>query len=248
MSRNLASTSCDFCTEEVRLVEEPRPLAPADAGVYYTAFAGLTVANAECATCKAKYLAWIRVEVDRPFFDLSFRSTFNDEPGEADKPDPELFAATAEGQAQAMLANLEASLPEPLEKLIGWKRADDLCAAARTLFQEHGIPLVAGGGMILGREVLAHLPEGCTPSLLLMRAPDDTNVIIITSLPDDPFVAGIALSDMLVHWAGAYSELADVPVKVAVARILEGFNAERANPTDAPRTLLAHRGADEPDN
>lgn len=66
-------------------------------------YEGMIVANAECVDCCAKYLAWIDqracvgygelTEHDRrvsaesgTFFDMSFRSSFDDEPGKADMP------------------------------------------------------------------------------------------------------------------------------------------------------------------
>jgi hypothetical protein len=96
MSRNLCATDCYFCRSDVRLVEAPRHVELRDVGPRYaTEYDGLIVADAECTACGGKYLAW----VDWPnghehwhkrdcddFRDLSFRSTFNDEPGEADMP------------------------------------------------------------------------------------------------------------------------------------------------------------------
>jgi hypothetical protein len=107
MSRNLGRTDCYFCHGEVVLVEPERLITRDDCGGYYDdrgggyAYAGAIVASAECKTCLAKYLAWINMTAckgygshpyferskDAPFFDLSFRSTFNDEPGEEDLPE-----------------------------------------------------------------------------------------------------------------------------------------------------------------
>jgi len=99
VSRNLGQTHCEFCMGDVRLVEEPRPITRKDADWYFAMFEGMRVANAECVDCEAKYLAWVddtalvRNESrhppptpETPFFDLSFRSTFNDEHGPADVP------------------------------------------------------------------------------------------------------------------------------------------------------------------
>jgi len=102
MSRNLASTHCDFCGAYPTLIETPRPITPEEAGQYFAEYEGLLVANADCPCCGAWYLAWVdereRVKKypgfsDRfpyedgvPFVDLSFRSTFNDEPGQLDLP------------------------------------------------------------------------------------------------------------------------------------------------------------------
>ena len=103
MSRNIGRTDCYFCDGHVQMTETSREATRADVGRYYDTsadgfgFAGMVCANAECLDCEAEYLAWVSLKrcagyVDRPryedspFFDLSFRSTFNDEPGEADMP------------------------------------------------------------------------------------------------------------------------------------------------------------------
>lgn len=100
MSRNIASVTCEFCKEPVELTEEPRPITANDCGAtYYPAHAGMLVANAQCGLCLAKYLAWVGAGTnprmtpwwgnagdETKFFDLSFRSTFNDEPGPDDLP------------------------------------------------------------------------------------------------------------------------------------------------------------------
>ena len=94
MSRNLCKTCCHFCSEAVELDEEPRLVTEAETGRnYYPAYRSMLVANATCTVCEAQYLAWIdypaphsRGPGDLPFVDLSFRSTFNDEPGAADAP------------------------------------------------------------------------------------------------------------------------------------------------------------------
>ena len=99
MSRNLGSTSCYFCYEQPVLVEQRRPITEADCGAYYGEFKGMQVANAECPVCEAKYLAWVDAKAlggfghlgrdadpEIGFVDLSFRSSFDDEPGPDDMP------------------------------------------------------------------------------------------------------------------------------------------------------------------
>lgn len=86
MSRNLARTDCYFCGGHVVDVEEPREITAEDCGAYLETYAGMTVANAECRVCGAKYLAWVTTLFSWHGRDLSFRSTFNDEPGDADMP------------------------------------------------------------------------------------------------------------------------------------------------------------------
>lgn len=95
MSRNLLRTECYFCGHEVSMVEKPRLITHEEARVYFNEYAGMTVANAECGACEAQYLAWVAPPpgdrptdpyAEGPFYDLSFRSTFNDEPGDDDMP------------------------------------------------------------------------------------------------------------------------------------------------------------------
>lgn len=97
MSRNLASTRCDHCgADRVKVTGRAHQLTKEEAGYYYDEFNGLVVADAECDLCRAKYIAWVddsncqvshqrRHEGNQKgFFDLSYRSSFNDEPGSAD--------------------------------------------------------------------------------------------------------------------------------------------------------------------
>lgn len=104
MSRNLLSTCCNQCGADcVRMTGPVRDISAEDARAYLNEFRGLRVADAECAWCRTKYLAWVspqRVHRYWPFraghdmdpdgadgfYDLSYRSTFDDEPGEADLP------------------------------------------------------------------------------------------------------------------------------------------------------------------
>ena len=93
MSRNLCRRDCYYCNSVVDLVEEQRPITEQETGCYYDEYKDMSVANAQCSVCEAKYLAWIHypessgIEKEgAPFVDLSFRSTFNDEPGPEDAP------------------------------------------------------------------------------------------------------------------------------------------------------------------
>lgn len=110
MSRNLCETRCCECpAPRVALVERPRPIEKADAGPYFGEFEKMIVANAECPLCGAQYLAWVdergrepyvfpegsrisgthaftrHADEENDYFDLSYRSTFDDEPGESDR-------------------------------------------------------------------------------------------------------------------------------------------------------------------
>ena len=98
MSRNICDgDNCYYCYASVRADEKPRLATKDDVGRYTETYEGrLWVAHATCPRCEAKYLAWYsRVPFPRGspsllcedhIVDLSFRSTFNDEPGPADKP------------------------------------------------------------------------------------------------------------------------------------------------------------------
>lgn len=101
MSRNLCRTDCSFCSGRVVLVGATRPILRSDTGIYFDEYEGMVVADAECIDCAGKYLAWVddraRVKNRRwssernedtppPFFDLSFRASFNDEPASEDLP------------------------------------------------------------------------------------------------------------------------------------------------------------------
>lgn len=93
MSRNLANGNvCDFCNEAQVVIVGPAALITEEqAGAYFAEYdvLDLKVADAECKLCLAKYLAWVswsKSAAVEPLFDLSFRSTFNDAPGDADLP------------------------------------------------------------------------------------------------------------------------------------------------------------------
>lgn len=99
MSRNLLSINCARCGGFVKPEEDPRPITSEEAGRYYEEYEGMLVANGLCVICGAKYLGWVdettrtrafrharKAAVFEPFIDLSYRSTFNDEPSEDDLP------------------------------------------------------------------------------------------------------------------------------------------------------------------
>lgn len=96
MSLNLCKTECDVCGSTVKITGVPYRVEKTD--LYQ---AGRLVADAICTVCGAKYVAWMsarpgdvygsrdsdrRQLMDHGFFDLSYRSTFNDEPGVEDLP------------------------------------------------------------------------------------------------------------------------------------------------------------------
>lgn len=99
MSRNLASQCCYFCgldSEEFTFEEEPRLITKEDAGAYLDEYGKMMVAHVHCPNCKAKYTAWCSGGfLDQHDWhgdglkirDMSFRSTWNDEPGEDDMPE-----------------------------------------------------------------------------------------------------------------------------------------------------------------
>lgn len=98
MSRNLLRTECHG---PVDLEESPRPITASEAGQYFEEYEGMLVANATCPHCRAKYLAWVderprlrnslrRAPESGGIVDLSYRSTFDDEPGYDDLPEFEV--------------------------------------------------------------------------------------------------------------------------------------------------------------
>lgn len=124
MSRNLGHTNCRHCPGDVALIEAARPLTVDDVGEhYFREYEGMIVAEADCLGCGAEYLAWIdqrpitgnwgrlyrgwaqSTRDGEPFFDLSYRSTFNDEPGEEDLPKRAYVSPT-----DAKIAALEADV------------------------------------------------------------------------------------------------------------------------------------------
>lgn len=138
MSRNLGRTNCYFCYGDVVLVEKPREATRKDAGVYFDTspegygYRGMICAHAECEDCAAKYLAYVdmskcpgfghhyrpRLHDDPAFFDLSFRSSFNDEPGEEDLPDYQIVSVPL---TKAQCAALEC-LPMSVRRCRPWPR------------------------------------------------------------------------------------------------------------------------------
>jgi len=103
MSRNIGQTECARCNASVATTGPDHPITEDEAHGYFEEFEGLLVADAKCENCGALYLAWVdsttrlrpavvfgvdlsQEKGDGPFFDLSYRSSFNDEPGEGDLP------------------------------------------------------------------------------------------------------------------------------------------------------------------
>ena len=97
MSRNLCRTTCYYCDSPVLPKEEPRLATKFDVGRYTEQYEGrLWCAAAVCPACRATYLAWYSdtpwprestvPECQEEIMDLSFRSSFDDEPDDADLP------------------------------------------------------------------------------------------------------------------------------------------------------------------
>jgi hypothetical protein len=55
------------------------------------------------------------------------------------------------------------------------------------------------------------------------------------AIGSDPAIFGIAMVDALRHGALAYAQAVGIGEEEALARIMEGFDAEMNNPTDEPR-------------
>lgn len=102
MSRNLCRTDCDVCGAEPVTLGAIRRITKEDAGRYFHEYQGMLVADAECPDCNARYLAWVKPAPGHRethgfygpiYYDLSYRSTFNDEPGPEDLPVPDVVEA-----------------------------------------------------------------------------------------------------------------------------------------------------------
>ena len=64
-----------------------------------------------------------------------------------------------------------------------------------------------------------------------------TAIIDPRGLGADPGLFGLALMDAARHAAIAYSQAVNISEEEALERILEFFDAERANPTDDPTQI-----------
>ena len=88
---------------------------------------------------------------------------------------------------------------------------------------------VSGFGVLAGSHEFARLwaePGGPMTCIIEPRA-----------LGADPFLFGMAMVDAIGHGAKAYAHALGIPEEEAHARIWEGLDAERANPTDTPREI-----------
>ena len=66
-----------------------------------------------------------------------------------------------------------------------------------------------------------------------------TCLIDPTVVGPDPLLFGIAIMDCIRHGAKAYEQAVSVSEEHALQRILEGFDAERAKPTDTPQQIIS---------
>jgi len=66
---------------------------------------------------------------------------------------------------------------------------------------------------------------------------EQTFIIEPRALGADPFLFGMAMVDAIRHAAIAYSRAVNISEGQALARIMEGFQAELENPTDEPKPL-----------
>ncbi len=86
-----------------------------------------------------------------------------------------------------------------------------------------GIPALAGG-----------------EEFLRMWKQSNGNVLCVidpAALGADPMLFGLAIVDAVRHGAKAYAQAVNVDEEHAFERIMDGVNAELANPTDTPRPL-----------
>lgn len=64
-----------------------------------------------------------------------------------------------------------------------------------------------------------------------------TCLIDPAKLGADPFLFGMAMVDAIRHGAKAYAHAVNISEDHALGRILDGFDAERDNPTDSPSRI-----------
>jgi hypothetical protein len=88
------------------------------------------------------------------------------------------------------------------------------------------------------------LLEGASEFLRMWTRPEGPVTCFIDPTPigADPFILGLALMDCVGHGANAYAQALGISAEEAMERILEGFDAERDNPTDAPVSLTGQGG------
>ncbi|HMO75415.1 MAG TPA: DUF5076 domain-containing protein [Sphingopyxis sp.] len=86
-----------------------------------------------------------------------------------------------------------------------------------------GIPALAGG------EEFLRMWKQANGNILCVIDP--------ARLGADPMLFGLAIVDAIRHGAKAYAHAVNVSEDHAYERIMEGVNAELANPTDVPRPL-----------
>ena len=75
---------------------------------------------------------------------------------------------------------------------------------------------------------------------LRMWKPKDSGAICIVeprNLQPDPFIFGMLMVDAIKHAARAWSQAVNITEEEALARIFEGFDAERGMSTDDIRQL-----------
>src|SRR3954465_681048 len=91
---------------------------------------------------------------------------------------------------------------------------------------------------------LEPLLDGASEFLRMWNRPGGPVTCVIDPVPvgADPFGFGLALMDCVGHGANAYAQVLGISAEEAIARILEGFDAERENPTDTPASLTDHGG------
>jgi hypothetical protein len=83
------------------------------------------------------------------------------------------------------------------------------------------------------------LLDGASEFARLWAMPGGPTTCLINpgALGADPFLFGMAMVDSIRHGAKAYAQAVGISDEEALARIFEGFDAERANPTDEPQQI-----------
>ncbi len=85
--------------------------------------------------------------------------------------------------------------------------------------------------------------DGAEEFARLWYGPADKATCLIDphGLAPDPFVFGVVMVDCIRHGAKAYAQAVGISEADALARIWQGFDAERANPTDTPKQVSPTR-------
>lgn len=97
-------------------------------------------------------------------------------------------------------------------------------------------PFIKSKPVPIDLQPYVHMIEDAREFLRVWATPDGPVTCFINPVPvgPDPASFGIAMVDCIRHAAKTYARATDLTEAQALARIWEGLDAERANPTDIP--------------